>query len=332
MAATLVLAWVTQAADPADLPEGVRRGSYMGWNNALYIEADDVNYLTVVVPEIGGRIAFYGHGAENIIYENRASAGKILGRAKEPFTVGGYQLDIGPELRGIPEHQNLWMGPYSWTAPRDHNVVVTSDADKSLGVRLEKSITFDPEKGDVGLVQRLINAGTEDIRHCLWDRTLCVGGGYAIIPLAKKSRFPAKWSLRRPVGDEGKYTYDGANPAADNVHVFDNVLVAKAGGTPMKLGADSDAGWLAYTAGRLLLIKYFPYESKGNYTDGGNSVEFYTDAQVAELEPLSPEVTVKPGENYAFPEKWSLIVLNEPVKSFEEARALVKKITPFKFK
>jgi len=114
--------------------------------------------------------------------------------------------------------------------------------------------------------------------------------------------------------------------------VIDGVLVTEAKGPPLKVGADSDAEWIAYARGRLLLVKYYPYFASGDYTDGGNSVEFYCDNRVAELEPLSPETRLKPNENYAFPEKWLLIQLDSEVISPEAARALVRKIPPSPFK
>src|SRR5262249_48959033 len=156
------------------------------------------------------------------------------------------------------------------------------------------------------------------------DRTLCRGGGYALFALNPKSRFKAGWSIRRQV--EGRYVYDGDNPSDARVRVVDGGLVTEAKGPPLKVGADSDAEWIGYARGRLLFVKFYPYFATGDYTDGGNSVEFYCDDRVAELEPLSPEIRVKPKENYAFPEKWALIPLNAEVSSPEAARALVKRI------
>jgi hypothetical protein len=121
-------------------------------------------------------------------------------------------------------------------------------------------------------------------------------------------------------------------PEHPAVKVIDGVLVAKAGGPPSKLGADADAGWIAYARGRQLLVKFYPYFPDGRYSDGGNSVELYFDPKVCELEPLSPEVALKPGEEYAFPERWVLIPLEREIATHEEARDLVKKIpaNPFK--
>ena len=79
-------------------------------------------------------------------------------------------------------------------------------------------------------------------------------------------------------------------------------------------------------------MKFYPYFPDGKYTDGENSVELYFDPRVCEMEPLSPEVTLKPGEEYAFPEKWVLIPLDRDITSHEEARALVSRIPPNPFK
>ena len=49
------------------------------------------------------------------------------------------------------------------------------------------------------------------------------------------------------------------------------------------------------------------------------------------MEPLSPEILLKPDQNYSFPEKWTLIELDKEVTGYEQARALVRRIpkSPF---
>jgi hypothetical protein len=130
--------------------------------------------------------------------------------------------------------------------------------------------------------------------------------------------------MRRTVN--GKFVYDGVAPDSPKVKVAKGVLLARCAGPATKIGADSDSGWIAYARGRLLFVKYFPYVPGGDYSDGGNSVELYFDENVAELEPLSPEVKLRPNETYSFPEKWTLIELKEEVLTFEQARAVVKQI------
>ena len=98
--------------------------------------------------------------------------------------------------------------------------------------------------------------------------------------------------------------------------------------TSQKAGADSDAGWIAYTRGKILFVKYFPVFAQGNYSDGGNTVAFDCHSRGVELQPLSPETTLKGGGTYSFPEKWTLIELVDEVTTYEKARALVKQHIP----
>jgi hypothetical protein len=328
LALTMAMALTPRLAlsQQRSLPEGIEKRPYMGWPESLILDGDLVQ--AIVVPAIGGRITHYSLNGENIIYEIPESAGKTLANTKTNFSVGGYQCDIGPEIRGIPPHPALWMGAHSWQASKAHTLKLASPVE--IGLQIDKEILIEPDSGDLGITQRLRNVSGQSVSYCLWDRTLCKGGGFAFFPLNKRSRFPARWSLRREV--DGKYLYDGQSPASPNVKVFDNLLVAKCSGPATKLGADSDAGWIAYARGKVLFVKFYPYFPEGKYTDGGNSVEVYFDEPVGELEPLSPEIQLQPGENYSFPEMWTLIELEKEVTSHEQVRGLLKKIPPSPFK
>ena len=318
------------AAQPVK-PTDVVMETHGGWSEALAMRGGDCK--AVVVPGIGGRVMSYAVNGENLLFENPEAWGRTLATATNGFWAGGFQCDLGPELRGIPEHKALWNGPWLWRLPRPFTVQVVSDPFLALGVQMEKELVIDPDTGDLGVTQRLRNVISNDVSFCIWDRTLCKGGGFVLIPLNKHSAFKAGWSIRR--GQAGGYSYEGNRPTDGRVRVIDGVLVAQARALPeakeLKLGADSDAGWIAYVRGKTLFVKYFPVFAKANYTDGGNTVEFYCDDRVAELEPLSPEVALKPGSNYSFPEKWTLIELADEVATFEKARALVKHIpaSPF---
>ncbi len=325
----LTAALLARAADsttPDITPE-----IYGGWNGGLVMRGGDVK--AVVVPAVGGRVLNFSLNGENILFDNPDANGRTLLNSSN-FSVGGYQLDVGPELRGIPNHLWLWQGPWGWRVPKPFTVHTFSPSELTVGVQLEKEFVIDPDSGDLGVTQRMRNIISNDVSFCLWDRTLCKAGGYVLVPLNKRSRFKAGWAIRRGARVP-EYRYDGDRPSDERVRVLDGVLVAQAKALPespsMKLGLDSDAGWIAYARGRILFVKYFPVFRDANYSDGGNTVEFYCSDRVAELEPLSPEVTMKPGESYTFPEKWVLIELPKEVAGYEQARALVKLIpkSPF---
>jgi len=303
------------------LPEGVRLQEHKRWPDCPVLTAPEAKLKVVVVPAIGGRIVHYGPEDANIIFEVPGSDGKTLANHKGWFWVGGYQCDLGPEIRGLPGHDTLWLGPYSARAAAPYAVNLASEPDAVTGIQLEKEIKLDPKTGALTVVQRMMNISDKETRFCLWDRTLCVGGGFAFFPLNRKSRFPAGWCLRvKPKGDDA---YRSTDPALPNVKVLDGVLVVECKGKDGKLGADSDAGWIGYARGKQLYLKTFPVSGDGLYSDGGNTVEVYWSNQVGEIEPLSPERTLKPGERFEFTEQWALLALPEEITSFEAARALV---------
>jgi len=288
------------------------------WNSEVRVE---------LVPEVGGRILEYAFGGENILYQPPGVEGQTLETRKREFSVGGYQCDIGPEIRGIPEHANLWLGNYTWNLRPGSAIELTSR--RELGIQLSKEFIFDPDSGDLGITQRMKNVSALPASYCLWDRTVCRGGGFAFFPLSTDSRFPARWSIRRTV--DGRFIYDGKSPSSTNVQILGGILIAKAKGEATKIGADTRAEWIAYVRGRLLFIKYFPWDKKGSYTDGGNTVELYWDQETAELEPLSPEVKLAPGQSCIFPEKWALHKLDKEITSFAQVREIVGRIPPSPF-
>ena len=52
---------------------------------------------------------------------------------------------------------------------------------------------------------------------------------------------------------------------------------------------------------------------------------------LSELEPLSPEVTLRPEAEYLFPERWTLTRLDRDVTTHEDARAVAASIPPSPF-
>lgn len=313
----------------AALPAGVNQGPALGWTNALSLRDDHGKVSAVVVPDIGGRVVQYGRSGVNALLENPDANGRTLAQFPGGFWVGGYQCDFGPKLLGRPERLPVWLGPHAFVAPRDQTVETASPLDGVTGLRLLKSFTLDPDTGALGVVQRMVNASPNPSRHSLHDRTLCPAGGFVLFRLPKQSHHRAGWSLLRAT--ESGSGFDGEQPAAPNVRVVGDLLVAQALGAPGKLGADVDAGWVAYVRGRLLFVKFFQAWPGALYAGEGHTVEFSWSDQAAALELFSPVTTVQPGQAFDFPELWQLIELKHPVTSFEDALAAAKKIPPSPF-
>ena len=306
----------------------VRTEPYKGWTDGILVEAAGPKAHLVAIPALGGRLVSYGLGGTNLLFENPDYLGKTLentpaGKLDQGYI--GYNIDLGPETRGLPKHLGLWVGKYT-ASTAGASVTLTSAVDPATRMEITKQIEMDPVDGSLRVLQSMTNRGEKDATYCLWDRTLCAGGGFALLPLNPASRFPKGWSQLK----NGKYAAE--DPSHPNVTVIDGVLVAKAEGPSSKIGADSDGGWIAYVKGRQLFVKYYPYTAGATYSDGGNSLELYFDPRVCELEPLSPEVTLAPGRAYEFMERWLILPLERDVTTAEEARALVGKIPPHPFK
>jgi len=324
----VVPAWQAVAADP---PAGVEVKPYTGWDDCLFLAAPRKKLQMVVAPVVGGRIVQLSLNGDNILFENSAALGKTLATASNALWVSGYQCDTGPESRDYPGHTQLWVGPNTWQPVAEYQIKLASAAKAIAGLQIEKEIALAPDTGEIGLTQRLRNVGARDQAFCLWDRTQCKNGGFAMFPLNKKSAFKAGWSIRVKPEGQTEYSYNTENPDSPQVRILDGVLVAQAKGVATKIGADSDAGWIAYARGKTLFVKYFQYDPKGNYSDGMNSVELYWDQRIAELEPLSPEKNLAPGQNFTFAEMWQLIPLDREVTTAEQARKLVQRIKPSPF-
>lgn len=301
---------------------------YGGWEHCYQLQARGKNITALIVPQIGARLIQYSLNGENILFDPAESRGKTIEKNTGWFWAGGYQIDVGPEMRGIPPHKELWMGG-GWSLEQNHRgpVIARSKPEPVLGLELEKRIYMNRDTGTLQIDQAMTNVADKNQSYCLWDRTLCEGGGYSLIKLNPKSRYKAGWCWgSQDKNVPGGWSYNGDNPESPNVKILNGVLVAHCFGKHSKLGTDSDAGWIAYARGKLLFIKQFPVDPNGKYTDGGMTVANYFSDRVAELEPISPEVELKPGAKYEFNERWFLVGLDEAVDSHEKARALVGKV------
>lgn len=328
LAALLVMVLLSCSSDKAPrVPPQIRIEPHLTADIAIYLEAPDAKVSAVAVPQAAGRVVHYGLEGQNALW-NPEKNGRLQAE-------GGFGLDLGPE-RTIARHPVIWDQKYHWAKVGTNIVTLTSENDPAVGVRVSKQISMDGRTGAIDLIQRMTNVSERNQAYCFWDRTLCPAGGFAIIPLNAMSRFPAKWVLGRRKVTDGKidyfwWEYDGVTPSHPNIRILDGMAVVKSQGKEQKIGADSDAGWIAYIHGRLLFVKYYPYFPKGKYIDNALSVAHYFSETLAELEPLSPEAQLRPEQEYLFPERWTLTWLDHAVTTHEEARAAAGSIPPSPF-
>jgi len=328
-AALLALALLSCAPEKAPrVPPQVRIEPYLNADPAVYLEALAAKIVVVAVPQTAGRVVHYSMDGQNVLWNPADKSG-------QPQAGGGFGLDLGPE-RTIARHPVIWEQKHGWAKLGSSIVTLASEKDPAVGMKVEKQLILDGATGTLDILQRMVNVSEKEQAYCFWDRTLCKAGGFTVIPLNPKSRFPAKWVLGARKVVDGKvdgfwWVYNGVDPSHPGIRVIDGMVVAKSQGPEQKIGADSDAGWIAYILGRVLFVKYYPYYPDGKYSDNGLSVAHYFNERLAELEPLSPEIVLRPEDHYLFPERWTLTRLDHEVTTHEEARAVASRIPPCPF-
>ncbi|MCX8035569.1 MAG: DUF4380 domain-containing protein [Candidatus Sumerlaeia bacterium] len=277
--------------------------AFQGWTDCL--EISNGTARVIVAPAAGGRILHYSRdGGPNFLWEDPRAEGDTLEALDRWFPVGGYNLDIGPEIANLPIHLPLWLGRYAVERLGPLSVRLTSPPDEDLPAQLIKEIKLDPSGAGLTIKQAMKNIGSQEAKWCLWDRTLTVAD-YAFLEINPRSRFPAGWSQRQ--GKRGEFRYDGQSPGSPRVQRIGNLLVTVPGRKTEKVGADSMTGWVAGFRNGWLYVKRFPVFADAHYGDGGNTVALYVDAQErTELEPMSPTVKLAPGQTYSFEERWDL--------------------------
>ncbi|MCX8157693.1 MAG: hypothetical protein N3J91_14820 [Verrucomicrobiae bacterium] len=329
--AGLAACWLAFSITAADLPKGISRERYLVWEGALRLESPEAEALAVIVPELGGRVMRYEVMGENILWDNAAAYERPGSQGRKAPPPGGYQVYVASDSTPLGEMERLVYGSYKVATPRAFTVTLTSEPELIRELVLEKEITLDPEKGDLGLVQRLTNKGSREIVCGLRSRTQCRGGGFFVAPLNKYSRFRFGWTLRHIVEDQA--IYDSLNPGHDRVKITGGFLIAQTGGTgpEVRLGMDVSAEWVAYVYDRSLFVLYFPYDFRAKYPHGGHTIELGWNQWIAEIEVLAPDEPLAPGKTVTAPMKWALIPLKEAVTNAKQARAAAAKVPPSPF-
>lgn len=296
---------------------GVLVGPHGPFAEALTLESRASGVRLVLVPSAGGRTVFYGREGRNLLWEGTGPDD------------GGALYDIGPDTANLGPRPAITAGAYDWNAPRPFAVRLRSANEPGINLSASREVTLDPETGEAGFLHRMKNLGDRPASRAFVDRIQVPAGGYVLLPLHARSRFPARWSTRREEG--GRPVYESRAPAVEGVQLLDGVLVADTRAPGARVGTDGDAHWIAYVRGRELFVVHFPTFSTGIYAQGGNTAEAAWNADFATLMPLSPEVQLREGKSYDFPTKWMIVTLDAPVTTPAEARAAAAEIpsSPF---
>jgi hypothetical protein len=254
-----------------------------------------------VATQAGPRILGYSrkHGAQLFA----SLPGTVLQHASAGVFrfLGGHRLWRSPEV------------PVSTYQPDDTPVLIAEDqagftvegAADSDGVVKTLSVS---QRGSYTLVgHTLENRGMSSVLVAPWAITQLVPGGTAVLPEQLESvDIDGVLPNRRLV----VWPYTDLSSAEIEFAVGGVALHATDSATKTKIGLPNRRGWLAYSLGDELFVKWSPLHDDGaRYPDHGASVQCYRDKRFIELETVGPLTVLDPGSSVVHREVWQLLHL-----------------------
>jgi len=174
----------------------------------------------------------------------------------------------------------------------------------SNGIQKEIDIALDKRRPRVRLRHRIINIGSQPVRLAPWALSVMAPGGTAIIGLPPRGSHP-KDLLPNQTITLWPYTDLGDRRLMCGTRA---ILLRQdtAATKPEKFGILTPEGWAAYAVAGCLFVKRFACKPRKAYPDMGCNAEFFTNADMLEVESLGPLVNLKPGRKVEHVENWSL--------------------------
>ncbi len=265
-----------------------------GWPNCLRLANDHAELIITL--DVGPRIISYQHlpGGKNVFKVNAEEVGQM---GEDHFVArGGHRIWLAPEteLTYLPDNTTV-----------KHEVLAN-------GVRLENmagnvlkrlEVTLAPETSEVTLVHQATNTGSEPVTLATWGITVMEAGGLEIIPRPPLGQHP-----RDLLPNRVQVLWPYTDTSDDRWRWGREFITLRQTphSSPTKMGLMHRMKWVGYLSKNALFIKTINYEEGATYPDFGCNFETFSNAQMLEIESLSPLRTLAPGESVGHTESWRL--------------------------
>lgn len=281
----------------------IREGEFAPYGKCLYISNDFCE--AAVTLDIGPRIiSFKALGGESFMFTDadkpmttdhpsiKASYGKDAYRF-----FGGHRLWWTPER--LPE--TYFPDEDSVAYEIDGDTVTFTPPAQPSGVQLVMAVTMAADKAALTIAHKVINTSDETRRHAAWGITQCRAGGVCVAPQNTRECSPlanrmfVHWCYNdmqdKRFAPGAKYITLRQDTAADRA---------------FKYGFNNEAAWCAYVIDGQMLYKSFKFDFAETYPDYGCNFESYTNDRFLEIEALSQEIDLAPGECVELVENWKV--------------------------
>jgi hypothetical protein len=212
--------------------------------------------------------------------------------------LGGHRLWRAPEVPAITYEQDdipvdvtVGDGGFELVGPLGADAIV-------------KAISVTQHDGFTIVDHELRNEGWTPVRCSPWAITQLVPGGTAYLP---QQLVPADEDGVLPNRHIVLWPYTDLSMSEVTISQEQVTVLASDHRSKSKVGLPNRRGWIAYSLGDELFIKWSALHRDGElYVDRGVSVECYRDERFLELETLGPQITLQPGKRTVHREVWLL--------------------------
>lgn len=273
---------------------------YRGWDHCYRLANSQIDLI--VTADVGPRIIRFGFvGQANEFKEFDDEIGKTGG--DEWRNYGGHRLWHAPEA--LPRTYSPDNSPVDVIA-RENGLHVVQPVEASTGIQKELEISLDEHTTHARILHRLSNLGMWPVELSVWCLSVMSPGGTAILPLPPRAAHSPEHLV--PASTLALWSYtDLSDPRFVWGKRFILLRHEPGNPAPQKIGLSVPDGWAAYARNEHLFVKRFTYQPGAKYPDMGSSCESWSDADMLELETLSPLTVLQPGEHTDYVEDWYLL-------------------------
>lgn len=269
---------------------------YHGWRECLRI--CDGNWELIATTQVGPRIIRCGFvNGQNLFWEHPDQQGNTGG---ETWRIYG-----GHRLWHAPEHPVRTYAPdndpieWDWDGQR---LLLRQPVESRTGI--QKEVEIHPTAHAIEIVHRFVNRTLWTVRLAAWALSVMAPDGVALIPQEPYQPHP---DALLPVRVIALWAYtDMSDPRLCWGKRLIQVRQDPTASHPLKIGMSNTLGWMAYWHGETLFVKRYRHARSAAYPDGGCNTEIFTNAEMLELETLSPLTELPPEGMLEHTEGWSL--------------------------
>ncbi|MBI1387133.1 MAG: hypothetical protein GC154_01620 [bacterium] len=319
LAAAALCAIAIQATGAAEV--NVEKTSFEGWNNCYRIANGNVEL--VACADIGPRVLHLSlKGRDNLFSLSESTRGKTSGDQWNGY--GGHRFWIAPEktdftyypdndpvrvetgensvtMISAPEFKD-WSMRGQFSVDERFDKLNDPAFRKNFTIQKTMKVSMDAS-GEVEVVHTAVNVGEETYDIAPWALTVMRQNGTTIIPNAPYAPHGPDHFL--PVRQVILWSYTRLNdPRLTFLEKYTLLKQDPDARHPLKIGFSNTEGWVAYTLGDQLFVKYLDPRDDAEYPDMNASIELFTNSGIMEIESLGANYQLKPGQAMSHRERW----------------------------